>query len=207
MLEYSAHAHIGAQICVHHHPDLEIELELPHQQPNEVGITLPDRDLTNADAIASADGRQMREVIIGAQREHGARQRQALGLQRSHDGRLLIIADQGMSTEIVETAGRTTPLEVAAMCVQPEPDLPDLPSHKPLLCWSHIAHGKVHVPAQNVSHLIGHNQLECEPRMPLPYAGEHRWQHLDAYHLAGAKSHRAAYFPRTPGRGSHESGS
>jgi hypothetical protein len=50
--------------------------------------------------------------------------------------------------------------EVAPVCIKPERNLADLPSHEPSLGRPYVADGKINISAQEISDLVRDDQLK-----------------------------------------------
>src|SRR6185437_12131669 len=106
-------------------------------------------------AEASADRRQMGELVVGAQGEHVAVDRAESRRKGAYGGFVAIEADQRMSGEIGEGPRRAMPLEIVLAGKEAERDLSDMAGDERILVRGDHADGDVGLAGQQVFDPVG----------------------------------------------------
>ena len=120
------------------------------EQPHEIRVALCKRHLADADAEACANGRQLRQIAVGAEgRAHQVDQWYALA-HGPHEGALAVKADGAVLAQVLQRFRRAVRVEIAPVRVEPERYAADPAGDQSILFGCHHAHGDIGFLAQKV---------------------------------------------------------
>jgi hypothetical protein len=138
-----------------------------------------------ADARALGDESAVDDLVVGAQGEVGASQRQAHPGRAANDRVVAVVADQAMATQVVAVAQRRRAGEVALVRRGDDLDLAELLRDQRRLRRPHHPQRDVGLAPQQVGELVRRHQLDLDLGMGTLQRGEHRRQQPGRSDLAG----------------------
>ena len=151
--------------------------------------------LTNPDAEARANRRQLRQITVGPECQAGAREPGELLQHLADKGALLIETNQRMARQCINRVRYPMCRQVTLVRMQSHFDAAQPLGDQRILDRLEHAHGNVRLPLQQVISPVGHDQFDAQSRMPMLEFGKDRGQHFHADDFTGGQPDRAAHFP------------